>query len=83
MSAGSVHWTRTEDPLTVPPTAVGASGARAGTTGSEANEGVWRPSDAVAVTTNVYARPFVRPDTSQVSADVVEQVKPPGAEDTV
>ena len=31
----------------------------------------------------MYETPFVRPDTTQVSADVVKQVKPPGVEETV
>jgi hypothetical protein len=52
-------------------------------TASEAVEASEEPTAFVARTVNVYAVPLVSPETVQVVALVVEQVKEPGDEVTV
>ena len=61
-----------------PRTDVGAPGTVEGTAAADAAEATEVPLGFVAVTVKVYEVPFVRPDTEQVSAPVVEQVAPPG-----
>lgn len=66
-------------------TEVGAPGAVGafGVTAVEAVDGELVPTEFVAVTTKVYAVPFVSPVTVQLSDPVVVQVFDPGVEVTV
>jgi hypothetical protein len=75
---GAVHET-TEAPLRfeVADTAVGASGTRAGVTDDDGAEAGPGPIAFVAVTVNVYAKPFVSPVTVHEVVALV-QVAPPG-----
>ena len=63
-------------------TFVGAPGVVYGVTAFDAALASLVVTSLVAVTAKVYSVPGVRPVTSQVSAPVVEQVKPPGDETT-
>jgi hypothetical protein len=79
----AVHDT-TIDPLpgaTVTP--VGEYGRSSGVTAADGADAAPLPALFDATTVNVYAVPFVRPVTLQVSAPVVVHVLPPGEEVTV
>ena len=67
----------------VPVTPVGEPGSVPGVTPLDRVELALVPTALLAVTVKVYGWPFVSPVTVQVSAPVVEQVLPPGAEVTV
>ena len=60
-------------------TAVGGSGAILGVVAALASDAGDVPTTLVAVTVNVYAVPFVRPETVAVLTPVVLTVAPPGA----
>jgi hypothetical protein len=82
--AGAVHdtvdWVDSSD---VAETPVGAPGTVDGVAEFDATEAALVPALFVAVTVNVYAVPFVRPDTVQVVAPVVVHVFDPGVDVTV
>jgi hypothetical protein len=64
--------------------AAGALGRAIGVTDADAGDAADVPPAFVAVTVNVYAVPFVRPDTShEPNAPVIVQVAPPGDASTV
>jgi len=85
LEAGAVQLTATEVVVDVGAavTAIGAPGAAAGVAVVEAAEAVPVPELFDAVTVKVYPVPLVRPETVQVVAPAVVQVKLPGDEVTV
>ncbi len=70
-------------PLDVALTPVGAPATVDGVAAADGLEAALVPSPLVAVTTKVYDVPLVSPDTVQLVAPVVVQVKLPGVEVTV
>lgn len=85
-SAGAAHVMRSAPLCGEAFNAVTAPGLRIatfGTTGALAADGTDVPAAFVAVTEKVYSLPFVRPETTQVSARVVEHVCAPGDAVTV
>ena len=79
MAAGAFQLTKAVPSPAVPVTPVGLSGTPAGVTVLEGFEARPGPAPLVAVTVNVYAWPFVSPETVQLVAPVVAHVFPSGA----
>jgi hypothetical protein len=76
--------TRADPSPTTTPGAAGTLGLAIGVTASDAAEAADVPPAFVAVTVNVYAVPFVRPDTThEPDAPVIVHVAPPGDASTV
>jgi len=80
--AGALNATETCAFPKVPTAAVGAPGTVAGVTDADAEDAEPFPIAFVAVTVNVYAVPFVNPETT-IGDDDPDPVNPPGEEVTV
>lgn len=81
---GAVHVKETVPFPDEPATEVGSLGTATGMIACDVADGFPSPTLFVAVTTNVYDVPLVRPCTSHVKGPLVQRhVNPPGVEVTV
>jgi hypothetical protein len=83
LSGAAVQVTSAETSNGVAATPAGASGSPAGVTEFDSADADPAPSEFVATTENVYARPFVRPVTAHDRTVVDVHVLSPGVEVTV